>query len=729
MLPHTNWSFTRSALVRASLVAVCLAVAASAAGRNPVFRARRDYFVPLDMLTVADANGDGIPDIIGLGAGVVIVLVGEGNGTFRVGPESNIETGGVYFPVAADVNGDGNVDLIFSGPTYNGTYDGVGISMGNGDGTFQPAVFYQTGNDKFLGSVVYGDFNGDGIPDIAVAGESGIWLFTGQGGGTFSAGALTPFSGCTGGLAAGDFNSDGHLDLALTTQTGFAVFPGNGNGTFRSPRAYSTGPLTGKFIVVGDLNMDGHPDIVLCAYTEPTDVPDYVLVYLGNGKGGFSAPAKVQMSPVQHIAIADINGDGIPDLVGSNGDSALGTGSGTFHKPVYYRLPALNIVTNYVVPADLRNNGLTDIVLQDGDGGISVLLNEGKGVYEDGEWLPVAGAYGCAAAADFNGDGKPDLAMNSTAGISILLGTGEASKPFESGATLALTDAGCPVVGSLTGGGAADLLVPSDQTVVAYLGNGGGGFTQASTTSTPGGGFLAVGDFNHDGKLDFATSGNLLALGNGDGTFQTPVTFAPDLYGGFTNIAAGDLNGDGWTDLVVTQDTDSFIYVLLNNQQGGFTVTKIVAKDGESLIDPTQIVLADLNGDGNLDIVTGSSYGGVAIYLGDGKGNFTYSAQLVIPTGVGGGSVVSVSDVNGDGIPDLVMTQAGIGTVAVFLGKGDGTFRTPYYVGAGPSPGDILLENLHGQPASCGMPDIVAPDVTGGVSVLINLSASTCPGL
>jgi hypothetical protein len=238
-----------------------------------------------------------------------------------------------------------------------------------------------------------------------------------------------------------------------------------------------------------------------------------------------------------------------------------------------------------------------------------------------------------------------------------------------------------------------------------------------------------LGDFNHDGKLDFATSGNLLALGNGDGTFQTPVTFAPDLYGGFTNIAAGDLNGDGWTDLVVTQDTDSFIYVLLNNQQGGFTVTKIVAKDGESLIDPTQIVLADLNGDGNLDIVTGSSYGGVAIYLGDGKGNFTYSAQLVIPTGVGGGSVVWVSDVNGDGIPDLVVTQAEIGTVGVFLGKGDGTFHTPYYVGAGPSPGDILLENLHGQPASCGMPDIVAPDVTGGVSVLINLSASTCPGL
>ena len=730
MLPRTNWSFIRSTFVGAAVAILCLSFPASAAGRNPVFRARRDYLPPIDALTVADANGDGTPDVLGLGASYIYVLVGKGNGTFGVGPKSYVDTGYASFPIAADVNGDGNIDVISVGQAnYGDTYYGALVSLGNGNGTFQRAVFYRAGNDTALGNAVYGDFNGDGIPDIAVAGESGIWLFTGQGGGVFSSGALTPFSGSTGGLAAGVFSGDGHLDLALTTQTGFAVFHGKGNGTFRAPQAYPTGSLTGKIIVVGDLNLDGHPDIVLCAYTEPIEVPNYVLTYMGNGNGGFSAPAKVPMSPVQQIAIADINGDGIPDLVGSNGDSALGTGSGAFHKPVYYRLPELNVVTNYVVTADLRNNGLTDIVLQDGDGGISVLLNEGKGVYEDGEWPPVEGAYGCAAAADFNGDGKPDLAVNSTAGISILLGTGAASKPFQSGTTLALSDAGCPVVGNLTGGSAAGLLVPSNQTVVAYLGNGDGSFTQAGTTATPGGGFLAVGDFNHDGKLDFATSANLLALGNGDGTFQTPVQIAPDLYG-LTNIAAGDLNGDGWTDLVVTEATDSFIYVLLNNHQGGFTVSKIVAKDaGGALIDPAQVILADLNGDGNLDIVTGADYGGVAIYLGDGKGDFTYSAELVIGNSPGGGSVVWVSDVNGDGIPDLVATQAEIGTVGVFLGKGDGTFQAPYYVGAGPSPGDILLENLHGQAASCGMPDIVAPDVTGGVSVLINLSASLCLGL
>jgi hypothetical protein len=189
------------------------------------------------------------------------------------------------------------------------------------------------------------------------------------------------------------------------------------------------------------------------------------------------------------------------------------------------------------------------------------------------------------------------------------------------------------------------------------------------------------------------------------------------------------LNGDGWTDLVLTEDIDSYIYVLLNNQQGGFTVTTIEATDGSVLIGPTQVLLADLNGDGNPDIVTGTDAGNVAIYLGNGKGGFTFSAQLVPGNDSGTLSVIAISDVNGDGIPDLVATQAEVGTVAIFLGKGNGTFQTPYYIGAGPSPGDILLQNLHGQSASCGMPDIAAPDVTGGVSVLINLSASTCPGL
>jgi len=280
------------------------------------------------------------------------------------------------------------------------------------------------------------------------------------------------------------------------------------------------------------------------------------------------------------------------------------------------------------------------------------------------------------------------------------------------------------VTGDLNGDGIPDLLIPVNDpppatggTIYAYLGNGDGTFTQASATPTAAGGFVTLGDFNHDGKLDFATSGNLMALGNGDGTFQTPKSIvAQPPYGGFTNIAAGDLNGDGWTDLAITSFEDSYIYVLLNNHGGGFTQTVIHAESGGFLLGPTQVVLAPLKRDGPLDMVVTDGYGsGAALYTNNGAGTFTYQEGFpALESGV----VVAVSDVNGDGIPDLIMTESS--TIAILLGKGNATFAAPYYIGAGYSPGDLLIQNLHGQPAAAGLPDIVVPDTTGGVMVLIN---------
>jgi hypothetical protein len=549
-------------------------------------------------------------------------------------------------------------------------------------------VFYQAGSDRFLGHVVLGDFNGDGIPDIVVSGESGIWLFTGKGGGVFNPGVLTPMSGTAGGVAASaDYNGDGKLDLAVTTQTGFVILLGNGDGAFQPPQAHTTTPLAGRWVSVGDLNLDGYPDIVLAAYG-PSSTPSYVLVYLGNGRGGFSRPTEEEIFPVEQFAIGDVNGDHIPDLVGSLGYVALGNGNGTFRKPVSYPLPS-GITASSVALADLRNNSLTDLVFLDGDASVSVLLSLGKGKFEDGEWIAIQGGAGCGAAADYNGDGNPDLAVNTPTGVSILLGTGHALHPFQSGADLALLNAGCAVTGDLNGDGIPDLLVPSSGTVVAYLGNGDGTFTQKSTTATPSGGFLALGDFNHDGKLDFATSGNLLALGNGDGTFQPPVQMVAGLAA--NNIAAGDLNGDGWPDLMLTYYPNSYIYVLLNNRHGGFTETGIHAVVDRLGIGPTQILLADLNHDGKLDIAVATTSGLAVVYMGDGKGGFTYLEQLVPGSASNTSSVLAVTDVNGDGIPDLVMTQGGGGTVGIFLGKRDGTFQKPYFIGAGPSPGDILL--------------------------------------
>lgn len=323
-------------------------------------------------------------------------------------------------------------------------------------------------------------------------------------------------------------------------------------------------------------------------------------------------------------------------------------------------------------------------------------------------------------SADFNGDGKPDLAVSVSAGISVLTGTGNAKTPFITGSTIEVTDAACALTGDLNGDGIPDLLVPVNGTpnaVLTYLGNGDGTFTLKSTTPTPNsGGFVVLADFNNDGKLDFATSANLLALGNGDGTFQTPAPFiASPPYGGFYYIAAGDLNGDGYPDIVLTNPFNVYIYALINNQKGGFTPNIIQPILFSS---PSNLVLADVNGDGNLDALIGEIGDEVQIWLGNGQGGLTYLDTLANPAGEPG--TIVVADVNGDGIPDILLLE--VQTLGILLGEGNAVFEPQIGIGLGPSPANILVANLHGQAAAAGLPDIVAPDYAWGLAVLVNLT-------
>jgi len=696
----------------------CTAAVATA-GAPPKFLARRDYSGAGGFVVVADVNGDKMPDIISLqGNGNINTLLGNGNGTFRTGPATYSGWYSIISGAALDLNGDGLPDLIIDGgPTGFAVPSGMGACFGNSDGTFQPPVFYQAGGDVDLGTLAIGDFNSDGIPDVALAGNSGIWLFFGRGGGIFNPGVLIPVSNAATqslGVIVADFNGDGKLDLAVgyykfPRPTGFIVLFGNGNGTFHTPVFYSA-PAYPRWMAVSDLNSDGHPDIVLNPYDSPG-----LLIYLNNGSGAFSAPTQAPLTCVD-FAIADVNGDGIPDLVSDLGYVSLGLGNATFAPPVYY--PIENAGSGYnVVPADLHKKGLTDVVFGT-NAAVSVLLNEGKGIFEDGIWMSLPGSGNCGAAADFNGDGKPDLAVPTTQGITVLLGTGKASAPFTTGPSFTLSGAACPITGDLNGDGIPDLLLGANSLggVGAYLGNGDGTFRLASVIPVSPGN-LVLGDFNHDGKLDLADSSNQLALGNGDGTFQAPVTiYSPLPSPGYIGwIASGDLNNDGWTDLAYVSGLGgNSLYVLLNNQHGGFTLNTVPLT-----ADLFSVMLADLNRDGNLDAVAQAEVT-VSVYLGNGQGGFTAGQSTVAYPGPDP-LPPQIGDVNGDGIPDLLLPADG--SIGIALGKGDGTFLTnPFAVGVGQSPGQILLENLHGQSASAGKPDLVAPDSTGGVTVLINLT-------
>ena len=688
-----------------------LAGAAAASPKMPTFFARRDYpGLYSRWVQAADTNGDGIPDLIASQEAYIQVLFGNGDGTFRPGPNTLTVAGDAVSFAATDLNGDGKVDLALA----NG--NGVVVSLGIGDGTFQSGVLYQI-NDTNVAFLVAGDFNGDGIPDIAASGDLGVWLLAGKGGGNFNSAVLAVSLPKSDEIAAGDLDGDGNLDLVVTlphagmggSGAGFVLLFGNGNGTFKPPRAFAQ-PRTAGTPAVGSLTKGGP---IGMAVSGPSGV---VYLYFGNGAGGFSAARPVSLPGVDRggLAIGDVNGDGIPDLVSSNAWVAYGKGAGNFTKPVSYVIDSANATAN-VVLADLRNSGLTDIVT-DGYSAISVLLNEGKGKFEDGIWTTVAGGAGCSVAADFNRDGKPDLAVITSTGVSILLGTGKPATPFTTGTPIAVTGAACIVTGDLNGDGIPDLLVAvngSPNALLAYLGNGDGTFTLKSTTATPSsGGYVALGDFNHDGKLDFATSGNLLALGNGDGTFQAPAAIvANPPSSGFSGIAVGDINNDGWPDLVLTNNgiPGYDVFVLLNNHEGGFT--QMPTNFGATTFQP---ILADLNRDGNLDLVVGAE-----AYVGNGAGGFTHTATLPPPAG-SFLSLTCVADVNGDGIPDVMVL--GFNTLEIYLGNGDATYATPFSIGMGPAPNDILVANLHGQSATKGLPDIVEPDGNGGVMVLLNLT-------
>jgi hypothetical protein len=168
------------ALKRFACLMVYLSAAGAVRASHPTFLARRDYALGAYGVAVADTNGDGIPDVISLVSEEVKVLLGNGNGAFRQGPISQAGMGTGFSPVPSDLNGDGRVDLVFSTGIADGP-SGIGVCFGIGDGTFQPAVFYQGGTDRFPGNAVLGDFNGDGIPDAVSTGESGVWLFRRQG--------------------------------------------------------------------------------------------------------------------------------------------------------------------------------------------------------------------------------------------------------------------------------------------------------------------------------------------------------------------------------------------------------------------------------------------------------------------------------------------------------------------------------------------------------------------
>jgi uncharacterized repeat protein (TIGR01451 family) len=691
--------------------------------QSPVFvdLGARDTVVAAGIVA-ADLDNDGKLDlVVGAIAGrEVLFIKGRGDGTFAAPAATPLAAAeGIGEVRVADFDGDGNLDvaaLAFQGATLY-------VLRGNGQGGFGSPTSHSLAAGATLGmDLAVADVDGVHGPDIlAVAfGTDSLHVLVNDGSGAFPATAAAyPVRTSPTGISVADWDGNGTLDALVVGRGGtyndtcyigcLVIVPGNGDGSFTAPPPGNVRVIEGwaqhRFgdNTPFDLNGDGRPDMVFTHFNNR----DYVTAYVSAPNSAYTT-AEWVVEPARNVApdryadgghligaiMGDFNGDGAGDVVvGVQANDYRGGGAaylpgvaaapGTFRAPrSFWGTTGWSSSGRTMTVAPFNQDGVADVLY------VSDLLGFvpgqsdgtlGTGAVAAGRVAGPGEFYSAMRSGDFNGDGKRDVVVLATDGVQggppprhlIALGNGDGTFTVPLALTPQRSGWGGinAAVADFTGDGVPDIAV------MLYLGGTANTALEvwrndwaATSNFVPVGsvidiqsgvlnsstGMVAV-DFNKDGKNDlivhrFNASGGddvLLFKGNGDGTFQSPAVIASDLNVVLSDFAVADVNGDGNMDLVSIGGYGAAVH--LGNGAGGFASP--VSYAGGIVPDTGRI--GDFDGNGTLDIALSSSYNGFAVLPGKGDGTFAAAHRFAFGTLAAGG--FGPADLNGDGKLDAIV--------------------------------------------------------------------------